>query len=90
VERRSILLAELSAREMGYVDLEAALALAGLYAAEESPKYDKAATRLLARLALERSLSLSELVIAAAALADLPNDPSRSEIVLRLVKRRPT
>jgi hypothetical protein len=80
----------MSAREMGYVDLETALALAGLYAAEGSPKFDKAATRLLARLALERRVSLSELQLAAAALADLPNDPRRSEIVLQLVRRRPT
>jgi hypothetical protein len=75
---------------MGYVDLESALALAALYAVEESPKFDKAATRLLARLALERPLRLSELQVAAAALADLPNDPSRSAIVLQLVRRRPT
>jgi hypothetical protein len=75
---------------MGYVDLESALALAGLYAAEGSPKFDKAATRLLARLALERPVRLAELVLAAAALADLPNDPTRSEVVLKLVKRRPT
>jgi hypothetical protein len=90
VERRNIFLAELSAREMGFVDLEAALALASLYAAEESPKFDKAATRLLARLALERPVCLSELLVAAAALADLSNDPSRREVVLQLVRRRPT
>jgi hypothetical protein len=74
---------------MPFVGLEDALALASLYAAEESAKFDRAATRLLARLILERPLSLSELVLAASALADLPNDPSRSEIVLRLVRRRP-
>ncbi len=88
VERGSILLAEMSAREMGYVDLEAALALAGLYAAEDSPKFGKAATRFLARLALERPLRLSELQVAAAALADLPHEPSRREILLQLVRRR--
>lgn len=90
IDRNNIFLAELAAREMPFVNLEDALALAGLYAAEGSGKYDKAATRLLARLALERPVQLSELVVAAAALADLPNDPTRAEIVLRLVKRRPT
>src|SRR5687767_10249931 len=53
IESRSILLAELSAREMGFVTLPDALALVALYAAEGSPRFDKAATRWLARLALE-------------------------------------
>jgi hypothetical protein len=38
---------------MGYVPLRDALGLLALYAAEDSPKYEKAARRWLGRLALE-------------------------------------
>ena len=58
---------------MGYVGLRDALGLLALYAAEGSPKYEKAATRWLARLALENdNVTLHDLQLAAAALAALP------------------
>jgi len=53
---------------MGFVSLRDALGLLVLYAAEESPKYEKAATRWLARLALETDdPSLADIQLAAAA-----------------------
>jgi hypothetical protein len=54
---------------MAYVSLRDALGLLALYAAEGSPKYGKAATRWLGRLALESDdLSLDDAQLAAAAL----------------------
>ena len=51
IETKSIVLAELAAREMGHVALSDALALVLLYAASGSPKAEPAAVRWLARLA---------------------------------------
>jgi hypothetical protein len=45
LERRHIFGAEMSATEMGYVGLRDALARLALYAAADSPKYEKAAIR---------------------------------------------
>lgn len=73
LERKHIFGAELAAREMGFVPLADALGLLALYAEEQSPKYDKAAIRWLARLALEADdLELHDLQLAAAALQALP------------------
>ena len=83
LERRHIFGAETAAREMGFVTLRDALGLLALYAAEDSPKYDKAATRWLARLALETDdLQLRDVQLAAAALQALPLRP---ESALRLL-----
>ena len=81
VEKGSLRLAELAALEMrGGLTLEEALDLVCLYAREPSPRYERAAVRFLARLADEHSgLRLSELQLAAATLADLPNRPYRSD-----------
>jgi hypothetical protein len=73
IESRSLLLAELTAREMNHVPLKDALGLLALYAAEPDPKYERAAARWLARLAFEKpELSIVEVQFAAAALAALP------------------
>ena len=62
LERRHIFGAEVAAKEMGFLSLRDALGLLALYAAEDSPKYGKAATRWLGRLALESDdLSLEDL-----------------------------
>jgi len=64
--------AEMAAREMGRLSLIHALSLVVLYARTGSPKFEPAAVRWLARLALERAeVRLSELQLAAAALACL-------------------
>ena len=56
VERKSLLNAELAAREMGQLNLEEALSLVLLYAAADDPRFDRAATRWIARLCTEGSL----------------------------------
>lgn len=79
VERRHIFGAEIAAKEMAYVSLRDALGLLALYAAEDSPKFGRAATRWLGRLALESAdLSLDDVQLAAAALLALPRRPDSS------------
>jgi hypothetical protein len=79
LERRHIFGAEVAAREMGFVSLRDALGLLALYAAEDSPKFGKAATRWLGRLALESDdLWLDDVQLAAAALQALPRRPDSS------------
>ncbi|CAN5196043.1 hypothetical protein BH20ACT13_BH20ACT13_13490 [soil metagenome] len=72
VERRQVVQAETVARELGFLSLENALALVILYAGEESPKFDAAAVRWLARLALEgRDVRRVDVQLASAALLSL-------------------
>jgi hypothetical protein len=88
LERRHIFGAEVAAREMAFLSLRDALGLLALYAAEDSPKFDKAAVRWLGRLALEsEDLSLHDLQLAAAALHALPRRPESTLPVLREVSR---
>jgi hypothetical protein len=71
-DRGQVFQAEMAAREMGWVSLIHALSLVVLYARVESPKFEPAAVRWLARLALEgRDVGLDEIQLAAAALASL-------------------
>jgi hypothetical protein len=84
LERRHLFGAETAAREMGFMPLRDALGLLALYAAEGSPKYDKAAVRWLARLALESDdLQVRDVQLAAAALQALP---TRSESAMRVLR----
>jgi hypothetical protein len=72
VARRNVLAAETAARELGRLSLVDALSLVVLYAATGSPKFEAAAVRWLARLALEgRDVRIGELQLAAAALGEL-------------------
>ena len=88
LERRHVFGAELAAKEMGYVSLRDALGLLALYAAEDSPKYDKAAIRWLARLALEADdLQLADMRLAAAALQALPRRTDSALSVLTDLSR---
>jgi len=90
LERRHIFGAEIALRELGYVSLRDALGLLALYAAEESPKYGKAATRWLGRLALESDdLALDDLHLAASALQALPRRPDSALRVLTDLSRHP-
>jgi hypothetical protein len=78
IEKGSLRLAELAAFELrGRLTLDEALALVCLYAREpSSPRYERAAVRFLARLADEQpGISLSEIQLAAAVLAELPHRP---------------
>jgi hypothetical protein len=71
-DRGQVLQAEMAAREMGRLSLMHALSLVVLYARTDSPKFEPAAVRWLARLALEgREVRLNDLQLAAAALACL-------------------
>ena len=69
IERKSVLNAELAAREMGHLAVEEALSLVLLYAATNDPRFDRAATRWVARFCVEGKPSLSELQAAVSALA---------------------
>ncbi len=69
IERKSVLNAELAAREMGRLELEDALSLVLLYAATNDPRFDRASTRWVARFCVEGKPSLSELQAAVSALA---------------------
>ena len=70
IDARSVLLAELTAREMRHLTLEDALELVILYAEAGDEKFERAACRWLSRLTIEReNLTLSEAQLAAAALA---------------------
>jgi hypothetical protein len=72
IEQRNVLQAEMAARELEHVTLRDALKLVVLYADEGSPKFEPAALRWLARLALEgRDLRVVELQLAGAALLNL-------------------
>jgi hypothetical protein len=71
-DRGQVMQAEMAAREMGWVSLIHALSLVVLYARIESPKFEPAAVRWVARLALEgRGVGLHEIQLAGAALACL-------------------
>ena len=88
VERESVILAETAAHEAGYLTLQDALALTALYARAGDPKFDKAAIRWLARLALEADdLELEDLQLAAAALQALPRRPDSALSVLTDLSR---
>ena len=56
IERRSLLNAELAAREMGSVTLEEALQLVVLYAEQADPRAERAMVRWLGRLFLEHPM----------------------------------
>jgi hypothetical protein len=63
---------------MAFLSLRDALGLLALYAAEDSPKYEQAATRWLGRLALESDdLSLDDAQLAAGRSTHCPVDLTR-------------
>lgn len=68
IERKSVLNAELAAREMGHLDLRDALSLVLLYAGADDPRFDRAATRWIGRFCVEEKPSLLELQAAVSAM----------------------
>ena len=69
-DRGQVLQAEMAAREMGQLSLMHALSLVMLYARTGSPKFEPAAVRWLARLALEgREVHLNEVQLGRALIA---------------------
>jgi hypothetical protein len=67
VDGRQLVMAEMALRELQWVSLKEALELVVLYAHEDSPKFEQAAVRWLARYALEgRDVRLMDAQLAAA------------------------
>jgi hypothetical protein len=73
IEHKSLTVAEMTAREMGAVTLDEALALVVLVAELRPERLDAFARRWFARLAEEKSLTLAELDLAVTALRALPS-----------------
>jgi ubiquinone/menaquinone biosynthesis C-methylase UbiE len=72
IERRNVVVAEATARELGRLTLEEALRLLFLYAEKEPIKYERAALRWLIRYLTEgKAVSLLNAQVALSALAEL-------------------
>jgi hypothetical protein len=71
IHRRHIQAAEVAAREMGGLSLADALLLCELLANVDPARYERAALRWLGRFIEERTPPLTEVVLAASALAEL-------------------
>jgi hypothetical protein len=88
VERRSLINAELAAREMTHVSLEHALALVVLYAEQGEPRFERAAFRWLGRLLLEKPMPFSLAVRCVELVAELrgPEADRAAEALEALVR----
>jgi hypothetical protein len=72
IERGNVVLAEMTARELGRLTLEEALSLLVLYAEKEPAKYERAALRWFSRYVTEgNAVSLLRAQVALAALSEL-------------------
>jgi hypothetical protein len=86
---RNLLNAEMAAREMGHVSLSDALSLCELLAATDPQRYERAALRWLQRFIDERLPPLTEVALAASALAELRHGKRQTgtETLKRLLRR---
>ncbi len=91
VARGNLPVALATARELGPLSLEDALALTELFARIGDERYEQAAVRWVARLAAERRPGLAPLRLAVALLAALPDerDGPAAHDLLRAIVRRP-
>lgn len=65
IERRQVFQAEIAARELGFLSPPERARARVLYTQEDSPKFESAAVRWLARLALEgKDMRLADLQLA--------------------------
>ena len=71
IHRRHVQAAEMAAREMGGLSLADALLLCELQARVDPARYERAALRWLQRFINERTPPLTEVTLAASALAEL-------------------
>jgi hypothetical protein len=71
LQRGDVFQAELAARELGQLSLAEALSLCELLAARDPQRFERAARRWLQRFIEERSPSLPEIALTAAALSDM-------------------
>jgi hypothetical protein len=89
IHRRHVQAAEMAAREMGGLSLAYALSLCELLADTDPARYERAALRWLQRFIDERLPPLTEVALAAAALAELRhgNRNVGVETLKRLLRR---
>ena len=81
LESGNLTAVRLAALELPYVDLADALSVCVLMSRQGDPKLERAAVRLLARLALERpGMTLAQLRDAAAALIELPDSRAQARL----------
>jgi hypothetical protein len=85
IHRRHVQAAEMAAREMGGLSLAEALALCELLADTDPARYERAALRWLQRFIDERSPPLTEVSLAASALAELR--PGNRNVGIEALKR---
>lgn len=71
---KNLLLAEMAARELGWVPLEDALALLFLYAEQEPAKLEPAGRKWLRRALAERTLAVAEAQLLTAAVCALATE----------------
>ena len=92
VERGNLPMALVTARELGRLTLEDALALTALLARLGDARFEPAAVRWLGRLAVETRVALESLQLAVALVASLPDErhgPAALELLAALVRRAP-
>jgi hypothetical protein len=76
------------ARELSQIDLDDALAMLVLIAAQDPPRYARAAARWAGRLAIEHpDVTIEELGVVVAALERLPERPELRRVLRALVER---
>jgi hypothetical protein len=85
IRSRNVLNAEIAAREMGGLSLADALLLCELLASADPARYERAALRLLERFIDERLPPLTEVALAASALAEIRH--GRRNVGLDTLKR---
>jgi len=85
IHQRNVQNAEMAAREMGRVSLADALSLCELLAAADPKRYERAALRWLQRFIDERLPPLTEVALAASALAELRH--GRRAVGVEVLKR---
>ena len=85
IQRRHVQAAEMAAREMGGLSLADALMLCELLANTDPSRYERAALRWLQRFIDERSPPLTEVALAASALAELRH--GRRNVGIEALKR---
>jgi hypothetical protein len=91
VERGNLPVALATAKELGALSLEDALALTELFGRIGDSRFEAAAVRWLARLAAERQPALEALRLATALLAALPDETHGAaayELLRSLARRR--
>ena len=89
IHRRHVQAAEMAAREMGGLSLADALMLCELLAKVDPARYERAALRWLDRFINERLPPLTEVALAASALAELRHGKRNAgvETLKRLIRR---